>query len=105
MTLSKILIIIFKILLILRILESLHLINHRLDEQAIAMTAVRQAVDKLSATTTAAALAAAKRTGAATGPAARAVQLADQFRSVLCVLIGILMQSLVTWMFGNRWWH
>lgn len=64
------------------------------------MSVVRQAVDKLSATTTAAAVAAAKRTG--TG---RAGQLADQFRSVLCVLIGILLQSVISWMFGNRSLH
>lgn len=67
------------------------------------MSVVRQAVDKLSATTTAAAVAAAKRTG--TGSSGRAGQLADQFRSVLCVLIGILLQSVISWMFGNRSLH
>lgn len=62
------------------------------------MAAVKLALDKLTVATAAATAAAGRR------PAARpaGVQLSEQLRSVLCVLLGIFIQSILTWLFGRR---
>lgn len=77
-----------------RLLDSLNRINHRLDEQAATIAAVKQSLDRLSF---------AERRAATSGePPYAIVRLMTQYKPLVCVVLGILLQSLLSSLFANR---